>query len=130
MFILSVGLFMSSKWDYKNDFPLFVFNELVTVFACKATIENVGEWWEALAAVFADNLSLNAVARNFKKSKTKKKVSWKLKEKNPTLNEHDKCGFNDILNSTDRSRALNTIFFKCTYSFMDVLNESNLQLTT
>ena len=81
MFILSVGLFMSSKWDYKNDFPLFVFNELVTVFACKATIENVGEWWEALAAVFADNLSLNAVARNFKKSKTKKKRVLKTKRK-------------------------------------------------
>ena len=81
MFILSVGLFMSSKWDYKNDFPLFVFNELVTVFACKATIENVGEWWEALAAVFADNLSLNAVARNFKKSKTKKKSVLKTKRK-------------------------------------------------
>ena len=72
---------MSFKWDYKNDFPLFVFNELLTVFAWKATIENVGEWWEALAAVFADNLSLNAVARNFKKIQNKKKVSWKPKEK-------------------------------------------------
>ena len=129
MFILSVGLFMSSKWDYKNDFSLFVFNELLTVFACKATFENVGEWWEALAAVFADNLSLNAVARNFKKSKIKISV-LKTKRKKLTLNEHDKCGFNDILNSTNRSRVLNTIFFKCTCSFMDVPNESNLQLTT
>ena len=130
MFILSVGLFMSFKWDYKNDFPLFVFNELLTVFAYKATIENVGEWWEALAAVFADNLSLNAIARNFKKSKIKKKCLENQKKKNPTLNKHVKCGFNDILNSTNRSRVLNTFFFKYTCSFMDVPNESNLQLTT
>lgn len=121
---------MSFKWDYKNDFPLFVFNELLTVFAWKATIENVGEWWEALAAVFADNLSLNAIARNFKKSKIKKKCLENQKKKNPTLNKHVKCGFNDILNSTNRSRVLNTFFFKYTCSFMDVPNESNLQLTT
>ena len=120
---------MSFKRDSKNYFPLFVFNELLTVFACKATIENVGEWCEARAAL-ADNLSLNGVPRNFKKSKIKIKVSWKPKEKKLILNEHDKCGFNDILNSTNRSRVLNTIFFKCTCGFMDVPNESNFQLTT
>lgn len=81
MFILSVGLFMSSKGDYKNDFLLFVFNELLTVFACKATIENFGEWWEALAAVFADNLSFNGVPRNFKNSKIKKKCLENQKNK-------------------------------------------------
>lgn len=63
---------------------------------------------------------------NFKMSKIKEKCL----EKNPTRNKHVKCGFNDTLNSTNRSRVLNTIFFKCTCSFMDVLNESNLQLTT
>ena len=58
------------------------------------------------------------------------KIKEKCLEKNPTRNKHVKCGFNDILNSTNRSRILNTIFFKYTCSFMDVPNESNLQLTT
>ena len=49
---------MSFNWDYKNDFPLFVFNELLAVFAYESTFENVREWWEGRAAVFADTHSL------------------------------------------------------------------------